>query len=45
MEMAVKYYKKAAEKQNINAIYRLAICYEEGYGVKQDLHLADHYYT
>lgn len=35
-EMAVKWYLKAAAKNNANAMIRLAECYEEGYGVEKN---------
>ncbi len=37
---AVKWYRKAAEQENVFAQCNLAYCYESGEGVEKDLHQA-----
>ncbi|XP_057313789.1 uncharacterized protein LOC130655104 isoform X2 [Hydractinia symbiolongicarpus] len=34
---AVRYFKIAAEKQDLTSIFNLAVCYENGFGVAQDV--------
>ena len=33
---AVKWYRKAAEKDHAKAQYNLGVCYEKGHGVQQN---------
>lgn len=41
---AVKWFMKAAEKFQVDAIYNLAYCFEQGAGTEQNSELAIHYY-
>lgn len=41
---AVKWYRKAAEQDNVTAQYNLGICYELGHGVTKDLQEAIRWY-
>lgn len=41
---AVRYFKMAAEKQDLTSIFNLAVCYENGFGVAQDAGKAIHLY-
>lgn len=42
---ALKWFKKAAEKENLDAINGLGVLYEFGRGVEKDLHAALRYYV
>ena len=44
-EMAVAYYRVAANQGNSNAQYNLGLCYESGWGVAQDINEALKYYS
>jgi tetratricopeptide (TPR) repeat protein len=41
---AVKWYRKAAEKGNVNGQFNFAVCYEQGWGVEKDLAEAAKWY-
>ena len=43
--VALKEFKKAAEKGDATAQYNLGLMYEHGKGVAKDLHLALHWYN
>jgi TPR repeat protein len=43
-KQAAEWYRKAAEKGNIQAQYRLGVLYANGYGVEQDLKEAAKWY-
>jgi len=44
-QQAVKWYRAAAKKGEINALLGLGYCYEDGDGVRQDAKKAKHYFA
>lgn len=44
MATALEYYRKGADANDIECIYRLGLCYEYGRGVQQDIGKAVEYY-
>jgi TPR repeat protein len=44
MTLAVKYFSLSAQQGQISAQYHLALCYEKGMGVQENLQEALHWY-
>ncbi len=42
--LARKWYERAAEQKDVNALYSLGVLYHLGQGVSQDYEKAAHYY-